>query len=236
MRSLRLFSLAAVAAIVLTSGSAIHATTISAGTPDPVSNPGTAPGSASNYDFGDFGQNGQPIKLTDFTVSTAGDMQYPGVGQQIPYTTLTAPDGSGPFQTGIAYSGNFSPSTAVIATFSPDSAGSFTVWILDGNTDGNGVGNATVGLGVNGGAEVVTNTVYDLTNEFTEYTVTGALSTDVFQVYATTNISNSPSLGGITFSDINSSTSTVPEPSSLVLLGTGVLGSLGVVRRKLFKA
>ena len=85
----------------------------------------------------------------------------------------------------------------MIATFSSHSNGDFSVWILDANTDGFNVGNTFVGLGVNGGAAVNTATVYQGLNEFTRYDVTGALSTDVFQVYATYTVGNSwSSIGG----------------------------------------
>src|SRR6185312_13406494 len=111
MRFGSLLSLAATA--VLSLGTAAHAATISSGTQVPVVN------------------GGQPVNLTNFTVSTAGDNQYPGSGG---YTTVIAPGGTTPFLSGIAYRGG---PDAIIATFSPDAAGDFNVYILDANTDGN---------------------------------------------------------------------------------------------------
>src|SRR6202034_11269 len=90
--------------------------------------------------------------------------------------------------------------TELLATFSPLNTGSFTVYILDANTDGIYVGNSSVGLGVNGGTAVVaTSRFLSGTNEFTQFNVTNASPSDVFQVYATTSVNNYPSIGALTF-------------------------------------
>ncbi len=170
---------------------------------------GVAPGSSSDYiffgnshvEFG-LGGGGQPSNLTNFTVSTLNNVEYPGNSN---YTTITAPGGSSPFTTGTLTENpsnypNTTPHTTLLATFSPLNAGSFTVYILDGNTDGVYVGNSSVGLGVNGGAAVVTTSRFlSGTNEFTRYNVANASPSDVFQVYATTSTNSYPSIGGLTF-------------------------------------
>jgi hypothetical protein len=230
MRVSQLLSLAVLATFALSfRPAAAHAINITVGTTTQVANGGIAPGSASNYIF--FGNNGQPSNLNGFTVSTGGDAQYAGNGA---YTTVIAPGGSSAFTTGIAYDSSCNCNqTSVVATFSSSTLSDFAVYILDGNTDGSAVGNATVGLGVDGGAAVTSATIYSGDNEFTEFLIAGATGSDTFQVYATGGGQNDfPSIGGLTF---DATTSPVPEPASLALLGTGLLAGLGVLRRK-FKA
>ncbi len=186
------------------------ADSVSNGSSSVVANGATAPGSVSDYIFFgnqhvEFGQQGggQPQNLTNFTVSTLNNVEYPGNGN---YTKITAPDGTGPFTTGTVTENptnypNTTPHTTLLATFSPLNAGSFTVYILDGNTDGVYVGNSTVSLGVNGGPAVATAThVVSGKNEFTRYNVANASPSDVFQVYATTSTNAYPTIGGLTFS------------------------------------
>jgi hypothetical protein len=198
---------------------------ITVGSPVQVPNYGTAPGSPTNYDFKDFGGGNQPTLLTDYTVSTAGDSQFPGNSL---YTILYAPDGSGPFYAGIAYDPYNPGGTSLIATFSISADGSFTVYVLDGNTDNILVGNTSVGLGVNGGAAVTVTTFLYGGNDFTAFNVVGAKTTDLFQVYATGAPGDGPSIGGLTFSNI----SPVPEPSTLTFGLLGLTGGVALIRRR----
>jgi hypothetical protein len=223
-------------------GTVAHATTISTGISSTVSNGGIAPGSPSDYIF--FGNaptenggsgGGQPSDLTDYTVSMLDNVNYQGNGA---YTTLIAPGGTAAFTTGILTEVPTdypvtTPHTDLLATFSPFVAGSFSVYILDGNTDGNVVGNSSVGLGVNGGVAVTTASQFDYgTNEFTEYTITNAMVSDVFQVYATTSLNNYPSIGGLTFGAASDVAST-PEPGSISLCFLGLSAGVSLVRRRI---
>jgi hypothetical protein len=60
--------------------------------------------------------------------------------------------------------------------------------------------------------------------------VTSALRTDVFQVYATTTVSDYPSLEGITFSNEQSE---IPEPGTLGMVIGGFPALAGDARRKI---
>jgi sugar lactone lactonase YvrE len=215
---------------------------ISPGGSTTVPNGGVAPGSPTDYTFFgnmnvEFGGSGggQPTNLTNFSVSTLKNVEYPGNGN---YTTITAPGGTTPFTTGTVTDNppnypNTTPHTSLLATFSPLKTGTITVYILDGNTDGVYVGNSTVGLGVNGGAEIATPShASSGTNEFTAYTVTGAQPSDVFQVYATTSTNAYPTIGALTFSvpvaSLASSTATLTANPSTQTVGGDVSFSVAV--------
>lgn len=191
-----------------------------------VAGDGIAPGSATDYDF--FG-GVQPSILTDFTVTRVANSQYSG---NVNYTRIIVPGGSTLTPTGITYdSTHRSPAATVIATFSALTDGDFYLWIFDGNTNGDSVGNTSVGLGVNGEAAITSGpTANSGINEFTEYRVTGAVRGDVFQLYATNANGNFASLGGVTFSAITPSQA--PEPSTFYLGLTALGFGLPALKRR----
>jgi hypothetical protein len=234
MRMYQLLSLTAFAALAFSCGPAAHATTVTAGSTTTVASGGIAPGSASNYDFSDFGGSG-PTNLTNFTVNTNGTSQYQG---NVAYSVVTAPDGSTDFTsgtTGTAYFGD--NANHLMATFSPTFSGDFDVWLLTGNTDLGFVTDASVGIGFDGGAAVTVAVDSNAltTNNFTEFQITGATAGETFQVYATGSngthgyTTSETNMGGITF---DADVAPVPEPAGLALLGTGLLAGLGMMRSK----
>jgi len=204
-----------------------HATTITPGSTVVIASGGTAPGNSSNYDF--FGLNGQPVNLTNFTVNAVANSAYGGSGG---YSVVAAP-GTGAFLTGIAFNrGCNCGLSQVVAAFSPLASGSFDLYVLDGNTDGNTVGNVSVALSVNGGAfTYIASPFYSGTNAFLQFDVTSAAAGDFFQLLATAAPGNYTSLGGVTFGD--PAPPPTPEPEPLLLLSTGLLGVAGIVRRRL---
>jgi hypothetical protein len=145
--------------------------------------------------------------------------------------------GSVSFSTGALTSGSLSTScsvTCVVATFA--GGGSFTI---SGNGS-NGVPNGVIFSGTFSGPVTVIENPSASNNGTASYTITGALSGTLYTgfktVAATSQITVFVHKGtlanGATISS-GDTTIVVPEPGTLSLFGTGLIGLAGLVRRKL---
>ena len=178
----------------------------------------------------------------DFT-NSGGTLTGTNSGLALTGSTLIAVNGLGGGQITGNDLGTLSFSTGALTSGSLQTGGTFApggTFIITGNGT-SGIPTGTIFSGSFTGP--VTWTLITLANGTHNYTLTGSLSGTWYNgstisgatVQLTINTGKGFFNGHtrISSGDTNFTTSTVPEPGSLGLLGTGLLGFAGIVRRKL---
>lgn len=185
--------------------------------------------SASAASSVDFSNSGGTLAGTDAGLTLTGSTLIAITGWNGSSTPITGVLGSVTFSTGALTSGSLKKGGTFAA------GGTFEV---SGNGS-NGVPNGVLFSGMFSGP--VSWTLTTLGNGTHSYTLTGVItgmmgstSVNAVTVQLTTNTGKGFFGGSLSISGGDTTTTSVPEPSSMVLLGTGTLAMLGMARRKLF--
>jgi hypothetical protein len=176
----------------------------------------------------DFSNHGGTLSGSNAGLSLSGSMLisvtgYPSVG------STTGDLGSVTFTTGALTGGSLQKGGTFAA------GGTFTI-------DGNGTGGLPSGILFTGSfSGPVTWTLTTLANGTHNYTLTGVvtgmmggLNVNGVTVQLTVNTGKGLFTGSTMISGGDTTVSSVPEPSALGMMGTGILGIAGVLRRKVF--
>lgn len=177
----------------------------------------------------DFGNNGGTITGNSNGLSLSGDVIGSVSGMGTGGCSVASPCGTVTFTTGKLLSGNMMTGTSLFAA-----GGTFTI---TGNGN-DGIPNGVIFQGtfssqvqwINGGTGANGQTTYYL-----DGTISGTWSNGVTVTGATTQMALVTGPNGFTGSAtaVSGDTYLTPEPGTLGLLGTGLVGLAGIVRRKL---